>query len=174
MYTKFVITICILLSGSIYYGLDRHLYYFGESIFDHNLLPMDIKPENSPDFEKGFSLNDNNEFTLIGSGFRYQNFDSITVDKIVTYGFSADRIIIKIIDLKGDHYFIEFTNKNSGNNLDFLVSLVSEDKISNLKNLQWIDVLFNEDFKKVIVVRNWLSLVLIGLSISFIVLVFRK
>ena len=73
-----IIIIFMIIVIIPYFILDRQLFYYGESDYTfYNLLPFNIKPENKPDFEKGFTLWDEDEMSLVGKGVRYRQVDSI-------------------------------------------------------------------------------------------------
>ncbi len=170
---KAIIIALLILVGASYFWFDRNLFYYGESRFSfYRLLPFKIKPENRPEFEKGFVLWDAYEMSLIGNGVRYFDYDSITVDKIISYKFNDTILIAKIIDTKGYEYSFEFTeNENKKNGLYLSVKLNSDVDLSTSGNLKNIEI--TKDISKMVLIRNLSMILFISLMISSI-FIFRK
>lgn len=176
MKNKLITVILIIAVGTIYLGLDRSLFPYGESNFTfYRLLPMKIKPENRPDFEGGFTIWDEHGMSLVSKGSRYWQVDSIQIDKIISYGYNDDLLVARIIDTEGSVYSFAYSeNKDPDFKPDISVRLFSDEEESLDKNLKWIEIGGNKDIGRIILVRNWLKLLFIGLSIYLMVLYFKK
>jgi hypothetical protein len=160
----------------IYFIIDRHLFYFGESDFSfYRLLPMNIRPENRPYFENGFVLWDKDGMSLVGKGVKYRQIDSITIDKIVNYGFNENVLITKIIDTKGEVQLFEFTmNENPAYKPEISVRLINDNSEISAYNLKWFEIINNDNLKRTVIFRNWIMFLFIGLLITLTYIFFRR
>jgi hypothetical protein len=135
---------------------------------------MNIRPENRPYFENGFVLWDKNGISLVGNGVRYRQIDSITIDKIVNYGFNDDVLITRIIDTKGEVQLFEYTkNKNPVYKPEISVRLIKNNSEISAYNLKWVEIINNDNLKRTVIVRNWIMFLFIGLLITLTYMSFR-
>ena len=140
---------------------------------------MEIRPEFRYDFEGGFVFRDNHGFSRVGKGSKYWDFD-VEVDNILKYGFNDDELVVQIVDINGDRYFIEIKkNENTQSKLKTEVNVWNELENQNFENYKWIKLKGNE--KKIKKIKIWhkyvflaiVFLILFGV-IKTIVIMFKK
>ncbi len=170
-----IIVISILILVTLYFVLDRQLFYYGKNDIDiYKSLPLKIKPENRLDFEGGFSLEDEYGFSLISKGeCQYVHSEiKLNVKEIINYGYNDETLIVFIEDESGSKYFIEFLKNNDiHSKQDISVNIQNESTSIDLEKFKWIEIKNNESqIRKLELFRNY---TLIIISISILILIFK-
>tara|TARA_R110002072_G_scaffold26657_1_gene87877 strand:- start:35 stop:574 length:540 start_codon:yes stop_codon:yes gene_type:complete len=175
MKAKSIILFLILLTGSTYFVLDRHLFFYGKSTFSfYELLPENIKPENQPEFGRGFVLRDEHGMSLAGNEVKYGDAHS-KIEEVIKYGFNSDLLIAEIRNDKDEIYFREFgKNQNPASKADISSRLIYEYEIAALGKLKWVEINDKKNYRPMVVARGLLALTLIGLFITLTVLTISK
>jgi hypothetical protein len=64
-----ILLVFILIIGSIYYVLDRQLFYYGKNNLGlYDLLPLKLEPRYNYEFEGGFCIEDSLNYAIICKG----------------------------------------------------------------------------------------------------------
>ena len=170
MKTYKILLLITLIFGVAYFMLDRQLYFYGKNDFNfYNLLPLNIVPEDRPDFENGFAIKDEYGFTIAAKGNTYKFKDtSIIINEVLSYYFNNEKVIARIIDSNDKKYYIEFTsNREKKKNQDIIANVWTDDKIINSSEFKCINIKDNEKkIKKIVSPRNYL---MIAFIIMFII-----
>lgn len=162
----FVITI---FSGIAYFVLDRQLFYYGKNDFSfYHLLPLDIVPEDRPDFENGFALKDNYGFTIAAKGNTYKyNDKEVLINKVLSYCYNTEKVIAKIIDENNEEYYIEFVgNTDKKTNQDIIARVWDNGNTFRTSEFKCVKFKGNErKIKRMVYPRNYLMFIFIILFI---------
>ena len=171
---KTIIVFALIIVSTTYYFQDRYLYLFGESQFSYpRLLPFSAKPENRPDLEGGFVIWDEHGMSLTGKGVKYWQIDSITVEKVLDYGYNKKYLVAKTVDTRGEQVFFEFTkNINPDYSFDISVRQIGESDISLYNDFNWIDI--SKNVRNFIVTNFCLAIVFISLITILLSLFIKK
>lgn len=151
-----------LILGTVYYYLDRQLFYYGKNDLPmHNSLPLKIKPEYRHVFEGGIVLWDEHGFAHIGKGVRYFGNDFV-INEIIKYGFNDEKLVAQIKDKKNQTYYVETKkNENPQSKQEIEVKTWSESEQPSFDNYQWIQLKDNEEqIKKLERWHGYVSLML--------------
>lgn len=172
MKTYKILLLITLIFGVAYFMLDRQLYFYGKNDFNfYNLLPLNIVPEDRPDFEGGFVLWDKYGISLVGKGVKYWNSD-IKVGEIVKYSFNNQKLVAHIEDTTGNSYYIELSpNDNQLIKRDINVKVWNSDEVLKSEDFKRINIKGNEKkIKKIVLPRNYL---MIAFIIMFIISLYK-
>ena len=119
---KYILSIlgcCCLVFALLYVKYDRQGGAYGlDCYFCNNNLPYGITARCYSDYPPRFYLVDDDDFELLGSGFRYYR-NSFIIKNLLSYGYNDTSIIAKCTD--------------SLNNIKYLISYVTEYKSKNGK-----------------------------------------
>ena len=108
----------ILILGIVYLIADSKLYHYGKSkynIFNYS-LPLDMNPDYwGADVcypIKGLTIEDEFGIVIIGKDefYLFAN-DTITINKIIKYGASENKLVALIEDADKHNYFIDVQKK---------------------------------------------------------------
>jgi len=160
-----LIAMAVLLFS--YIVLDRHLFFYGKAdLAILASLPFHSKPIDRPNFEGGFSIDDEYDFGVFSKGTR---IDSFTVDKVIKYGFSEESIVALVADAQGRQNLLQYTrNEDPSSNREFVIQIVP-----NVQNsqYQWINIIEDEkESYTLMIIRNYIGFIII---ILFVVLISR-
>lgn len=171
---KKILTVLTLIIISVisYFAikLDKKLYYYGKNIFSfHNPLPLNIKPVFRYDFEGGFALEDEHGFYIISQG-KHQYMNSkmeFSIKEIIKYGFTDEKLIALIEDIKGEKYYIEcLNNGDKHSKQDMIINVLDEITSIHLEEYKWIKI---EHLDKIELHRSLLIFVFVVLLFVLIV-----
>lgn len=172
MKTTKIIFLLILILGSIFFVLDRQLFYYGKNDFNfYHLLPLKIKPNFRYVYEGGFAIEDNYDFGLIAKKFKYQiNDENIEVDEILKYGFNNEELVAQIKDVNGNNYFIKCAkNNNKKSKSELSLTVWNEKMFLNSEKYKWIEIKNNNGFiEKIEIFRYYISFIIIVLFLFLI------
>lgn len=164
-----ILLVLTLISGIAYFALDRQLFYYGKNDFNfYHLLPLDIVPEDRPDFENGFALKDEFGFTIAAKGNIYKYHDKeILINKVLSYCYNSDKVVAKIADKNNKEFYIEFvSNKEKKTNQDIIANIWDNDRIIKKSELKCISIKGDErNIKRLVYPRNYLMFIFIILFI---------
>jgi len=124
----------------IWFFIDRKMFFYGENIISHQLLPEGIYPESRYDFENGFTIHDKYGFSLLAKGFPLSNNSKENVKDILEYGYNKVSILTLIKTETNKTMYVQIkSNKKSRTNLD--IDVFTE-KIGNKKRdkYKWINI----------------------------------
>ena len=174
MMTIMKLIISIFILGTIYFVIDRHLFYYGKNdLAIYNRLPLGIKPEFRYDFEGGFCMNDAFNERFIGKGFKYRSNDTVVINEIIEYGFSQDKLIAKTIDKKGNLFFVE-CSENLDKNAEMRITVIDPKYKIEIWKYKWINLGENKLIISIELVRNYLMFIILGLTIILLVKIARR
>ena len=169
-----ILLLLTLVFGITYFILDRQLFYYGRNDINfYNLLPLNIVPEESPDFENGFALKDEFGFTIAAKGNTYKyNEKEIRINKVLSYYYNSDKVFAKITDDNNEEFYIEFvSNKEKKTNQGIIANIWDKDISINLNKFKCINIKDDErNIKKIVYARNYLMFIFI---ILFILTVYK-
>lgn len=104
-----IVLICfwLIICALFYIKYDRDSFYSGYGCrFCKEELPYNLKPHDGSQFS--FTLKDEDDFELVGIGFRYQK-SSFTINNLLAYGYNDTSVVIKCTDsLKEIKYLISY------------------------------------------------------------------
>ena len=169
---KLFVTILVLMMAclTVYFISDRKLYYYGKSHFNiYEKLPLKIKPQywGYDMGNLGFVLVDESEMTLIAQGNKYWT-SNIEVEKIIKYGYTAEKLIALVKAKDGKKYFIQcLKNKDTLSAQDMVIRVLEDSAPINPKEYTWIE-LDEEYFRKTALLRNYSATIFIILTLVFI------
>ena len=116
-YILSILGVCCIVFALLYVKYDKQSWAYGlDCYFCKNNLPYGITPKYNTRYPQNFVLFDDDDFELIGSGFRFYR-SSFTIKKFLSYGYTDTSIIVKCTD--------------SLNNIKYLISYVTEYKSKN-------------------------------------------
>lgn len=145
--------ISLLVFGSIYLVYDSKGFDYGLGCnICNKKMPYNLKPHNGSEFS--FSLKDEDDFELVGVGFRYQT-TVFKIKKILGYGYNDSSVVVKCTDsLDTIKYLISYETGYKSKNGSFEISF--KDLIYNdfeqIKNkYKWFEV---DNEKNYMVDRN--------------------
>ncbi len=161
--------IVFIIAISMYLRYDKIGYYigFGCTFCDKN-IPYNLNP--SADRYYSFTLNDEDDFELIGTGFGYKN-SSFIIKDFLAYGYNDTSVIVKCTDsLNIARYLVSYETayKSKKGNPEISFKDLSISDFEQIKDkYQWFEV----DEEKANTVRFMKFLFIIGalLSLFFIV-----
>lgn len=174
MKTTRILLVLTLISGITYFALDRQLFYYGKNDFGfYQLLPLDIIPEDRPNFENGFALKDEFGFTIAAKGntYKYHNKE-IVIESIHSYCYNYDKVVAIIADKNNEVYFIEFLSNNEHvTNQDIIANVWDNANYVNSSEFKCINIKENKiKINFIVFFRNSLKIIIIIL----ILLIFYK
>jgi len=175
MKTIKILAILITILGIIYYQLDKRLFYYGRNdLHIYNLLPLNIQPDYQPPFEGGFSLRQEDGFSITGKGVAYPvNKRTVWINRVLKYGYNAQYLVAVVIDSNRNRYHIKF-NQNSKGSSEINGTIEIDNKPHNSNLYKWIDIDGNEDYIwKLVLYRNYLMFTIFFLLITLIYIFVR-
>lgn len=169
MKTTRILLVLTLISGIAYFALDRQLFYYGKNDFDfYQLLPLDIIPEDRPNFENGFALKDEFGFTIAAKGntYKYHNKE-IVIENILSYCYNFDKVVAKIADKNNEEFYIEFvSNKEKKTSQGITANIWDNNRIINTTEFKCINIKGDEKkINRLVYHRNHLIFIFITLII---------
>ncbi|MDT3740866.1 MAG: hypothetical protein RO257_15360 [Candidatus Kapabacteria bacterium] len=159
--------LCVLLF--LNYDSKGYDYGLGCTFCDKNLA-YNLNP--SVDRYYSFTLNDEEDFELIGTGFGYKN-SSFIIKDILAYGYNDTSVIVKCTDsLKTIKYLISYETsyKSKKGNPEISFRDLSNNDFAQVKDTyQWIEI----DEEKANMIRFIKMLSLLGLIVSLLLLIIK-
>jgi hypothetical protein len=163
-------TISFILCALLYVKYDNEGYHYGLGChFCKEQMPYSVKPYDGPQFS--FVLKDENDFELVGIGFRYRK-NSFKIKDFLAYGYNDTSIVAKCTDsLNTMRYLISYETgyrSKKGNPEISFKDLDNSDFERVRDKYQWFDV----DEKKADVLNSNKSISILGffLSLALVVL----
>ncbi|MFO7575032.1 MAG: hypothetical protein R6W67_07725 [Bacteroidales bacterium] len=174
MRTYTILLVLTLVLGVVYFILDRQLFYYGRNDFNlYHLLPLNVVPEQRPDFEGGFGLKDDYGFTIAAKGNTYKfNGKDILINEVVNYYFNTDRVIAQVVDVNNESYYVELSGNRDGlTKQDIMAKVWSERDAINLNGFRCVGIKEREKhIGRLVLPRNFAMFAVIAL---FIVLIYK-
>lgn len=164
----------VSMFGYITYSQKGYPYGLGCTVCN-KYLPYGLTPKISQDNPFNFVLFDNDDYELVGIGFRYRN-SSFTVNDFLAYGYNDSSVIVKAADSIGaTHYLLSYKtgyNSKKGNPEISFRDLSQDDYQLIRENYQWIEI--EEGNVKDIKRKKAISLIGVLLSTSLIIIRLKK
>lgn len=136
------VSIVVFVFLSLKYDRSRYDYGWG-CAFCNNSLPFKVKPKFTFEYPQSFTLIDDDNFELIGVGFRYKR-SSFKIDDFLGYGYNDTSILVKAADSLGNIKYLtsyETDYKNSKGNAEISFEDVTEKYFQQVKgNYNWTDL----------------------------------
>ena len=174
MKTIKILLVITIISGIAYFILDGLLFYYGRNDFNfYRLLPLDIIPDDKPDFENGFALKDKNGFTIAAKGNIYRFKDKeVHINLVQSYCYNAEKVVAKIIDKNNEDYYVEFVgNTDKQTNQDIIARIGDNGSTFGTGEYNCVIIKGNEiKIKRMEYPRNYLMIIFIVL---FIVTIYK-
>jgi len=172
MKTNKVIFITLIIFGLIYLFLDRNLFYYGKSDFKfYDLLPLNIKPIERPDFEGGLVFEDRYGFNIVSKGkHKYVNCKTeLIINNIIKYGFTDNKFIAFVEDSSGSKHYIMYKKNDSINSKhEMIISVINKNIPINYKNIKWINLIGNiKQIRQIELLRNYVLTIIIILLLYY-------
>mgnify|MGYP003649532492 CR=1 FL=1 len=123
---------------------DSKRYDYGwDCVFCSNTLPYNIEPKFNFEYPQSFVLMDDDDFELMGIGFRYRNSD-FKIKNFLGYGYNDTSIVAKVTDsLNNIKYLSSYETGNKSDNGSPEISFedMSETKFEQVKDkYRWTDL----------------------------------
>lgn len=168
---KLIIVLFVLFSALcilFYMKYDSRSYDYGfDCNFCDKTMPYKIKPK--ADRYYSFYLFDEDDFELVGRGFRYRE-SSFTIKDFLAYGYNDTSIIAKVTDsLNNVKYLFSYETgyKSKKGNPEISFRDIDNKYFEQVKNkYQWIEI----DEKKAGKIRLYKTLFFIGAVVSLVFL----
>lgn len=169
MKTIRILLVVTIFSGIAYFVLDGQLFYYGKNDFNfYRLLPLDIIPDDRPDFENGFALKDKYGFTIAAKGNTYKfNDKEVHINEVQSYCYNTEKVVAKIIDKNNEEYYIEFVgNTDKKTNQDIIARIWVNGNTFDTSVFKCVNFNGNErKIKRMVYPRNYLMFIFISLVI---------
>lgn len=167
----FLIILYLITFISSYIKYDKQLYYYGRGCaFGQSDLPYHMKPKFETDYPSIFVLLDDDDFELVGRGFRYRRTDFVIKD-FLEYGYNDSSIIVKVTDSLNNIKYLssyETVNKSTHGNTEISFEDLSEPKFQQVKSTYtWMDL--DEEKERTLMDHRALSF--IGIVLALILLI---
>lgn len=169
LYVVIPLTVLLLIVFSLFYiKFDRQQYYYGfDCIFCDTELPYHLKPK--IDRYYTFTLNDEDDYELVGNGFKYQSTSS-EIKEFLGYGYNETSILVKYADsLNNIRYLSSYETgyKSSKGNPEISFKEINEAEFKQrIENYNWFDL----DKDKAGKIRFYRTLSFIGAVLSLLLL----
>lgn len=165
--------ISFIVFVSLYLVYDSKGYEYGLGCdFCNKSMPYNLEPIFYSDYPQSFYLKDEDDFELVGIGFRYQT-TNFKIKNFLAYGYNDTSVIVKCTDsLKTTKYLISYETgyKSKKGNPEISFKEVSNSDFEQIKDkFKWIEI----DNKKVYAVDRKYFLSILMALLSLIILVWR-
>ena len=142
---KFIIVFFVLFGTFctiLYFKYDSKGYEYGLGCsFCNNTMPYNLKPHDGSNFS--FTLKDEDDFELVGKGFRYET-TNFKIKDFLTYGNNDTSVIVKCTDsLNTVKYLISYETKykNKRGNQEISFKDLSINDFERVQaNYQWVEI----------------------------------
>lgn len=126
----------------LYFNYDKKGYLYGYgSNFCNVKLPYGLEPKFILEYPQTFYLLDEDDFELIGSGFRFYNSE-FKIKSLLSYGYNDTSVIVKCADsLNAIRYLISFVTeyKSKKGNPTISFKDIDESYFKQIKNkYEWV------------------------------------
>lgn len=170
MRNNFVLLVAafLMVASSICYLICNNKGYpYGlECTFCIKDLPFGLTPKLNSSFPQSFVLLDNDDYELVGIGFRY-SANSFKIKEFLAYGYNDTSVIVKATDsLNVEHYLVSYKTgyKSKKGNHDISFKDLSNNTFEQVKEkYKWIEI----DDAAVENIKRMKSLFFIGALLSF-------
>lgn len=161
MKTILIFLILTVIFGTLFYYLDKQLFYYGRNELDvYNLLPLNVVPEYRYDFEEGFMLWEEDGMSLAGKGVQYWDSD-VRINKIITYCFNKHDLIVQVEDSRGNRYYFKYErNDDPQVKQDLSIELLNYSAIE-WQNYECININNDEKINTLVQLRSIASLLFV-------------
>ena len=164
-------SISFIVFVSIYLVYDSKGYEYGlDCNFCSKKMPYNLKPHDGSEFS--FTLKDEEDFELIGKGFKFYS-NSFTIKDFLAYGYNDTSVITKVTDsLNNVKYLISYETgyKSKKGNPEISFKDLSNNDFEQVKDkYQWFEV----DKEKGYAVDRNKYLSMLGALLSLIYIVWR-
>jgi hypothetical protein len=166
-----VFVVLFIVSILLYLRYDTKGYSYGlECSFCNKNMPYGLTPKINSDYPQSFVLLDEDEFELVGSGFRFYG-SSFKIKNFLGYGYNDTSVLLKCTDsLDNLKYLVSYETaykSNKGNPAISFKDLENSEYNRMKDNYQWIEI----DEEKANTIRFMKFIFIIGalLSLFFIV-----
>ncbi len=157
----------VFVSLYLVYDVKSYDYGFG-CTFCNKTMPYNLKPHDGSEFS--FTLNDDDDFELVGIGFRYRK-SSFKIKNFLAYGYNDTSVIVKCTDsLNTVKYLISYETgykSKKGNPEISFKDLGNRDFEKVKEKYQWFEV----DKEKGYAVDRNKFLFIIGALLSLIFII---
>lgn len=155
----------------LYLNYDSKGYHYGLGCrFCNEKMPYNLKPHDGPQFS--FTLKDEDDFELVGIGFRYRK-NSFKIKDFLAYGYNDTSVIVKCTDsLNISKYLISYETsyKSKKGNPEISFKDLSNYDFEQLNvKYQWFEV--NKEKYYALDRNKFLSM--LGTILSFVLVVWR-
>jgi len=151
------------------YDSDGYEYGFGCTLCSKK-MPYNLKPHDGSEFS--FTLKDEDDFELVGIGFRYETTD-FKIKDFLAYGYNDTSVVVKCTDsLNTIRYLTSYETgyKSKKGNPEISFKDLSNSDFEQVKDkYQWFDI----DKEKVYAVDRNKFLSMLGVLLSLIFVVWR-
>jgi hypothetical protein len=166
-------SISFIICTILYLRYDKIGFQTGlDCIFCDKKLPYNLLPLRHSEYPHRFYLNDEDDFELVGVGFKYYT-SSFTIKDFLGYGYNNSSVIVKCTDsLNGIKYLISYETKYRSKKGNPLISFkdLSESDFEQVKSkYEWLDV----GKEKYHAIESNKFLFMIGALLSLILFVWR-
>lgn len=164
-------SISFVLCALLYLKYDRDGYHYGLGCrFCKEQMPYNLTPHDGSQFS--FTLKDEDDFELVGIGFRYRK-SSFKIKNFIAYGYNDTSVVVKCTDsLNVIKYLISYETKykSKKGNPEISFKDLSDSDFEKVKDkYQWFDI----DKEKVYAVDRNKFLFILGALLSLILIVWR-
>jgi hypothetical protein len=158
-----------IISTIFYLKYDKVGFYYGlECSFCNEKLPYNLKPHDGGQFS--FTLNDEDDFELVGSRFRYQT-TNFTIKDFLAYGYNDTSVVVKCTDSLNTIKFLtsyETGYKSKKGNPEISFKDLSNTDFEQVKSkYQWYEV--SKEKYYAVDKNKFLSMLGVFLSLVFVV-----
>ncbi len=155
---------------SLYLIYDSKGYYYGFGCtFCNNKMPFNLKLHDGSDFS--FTLKDDDDFELVGIGFRYATTNFI-VKKFLAYGYDDTSVVVKCADSIGtNRYLVSYETgyKTKKGNSEISFRDLSKNDFEQVKEkYKWVEV--DEEKASAIIRMKFLFLISALLSLFLLLI----
>lgn len=163
--------VSFIVFTSVYFYYDSKGYEYGLGCnFCSKKMPYNLKPHGGSEFS--FTLKDEDDFELIGKGFKFYS-SSFTIKDFLAYGYNDTSVVVKCTDsLNTSKYLISYETKyksKKGNPKISFKNLSNSDFKQIKDKYQWFEV----DKEKGYAVDRNKFLSAIGALLSLVFIVWR-
>lgn len=101
--------VSFLVFASLYFVYDKKGYEYGLGCnFCNRKMPYHLSPIFHSEYPQRFYLNDEDDFELVGIGFRYRK-SSFKIKKFLSYGYNDTSVVVKCTDsLNAIKYLVSY------------------------------------------------------------------
>lgn len=136
--------ILICLFGFLYVKYDNMSYALGyKCTFCNESLPYNLKPKFDFEYPQKFILLDEDDFELLGKGFKFYS-NSFTINDFLAYGYNETSVLVKCTDsTNAMKYLISYETKykNNKGNPEISFKDLSHSDFDKIKNsYKWFEV----------------------------------